>query len=328
MRVEFTPEVLSDSQYWGQLDRIIHFFEEERHLWYAEDPDALVSSNWFVSEDNTRASRRQKEMFEKSVVREAYLRAEYTEGGPHSIRITVATDTAEITGTRLSPQHAYRSLNRPGYVAVEDAESDRAFLDAMVHAFDRFPIYEALKNNWIELEHMGGCGQLERTLKRIRQKAPGPMRTLVLLDSDRLLPEEETENVRNVNRLCPDFNACGHVLRKREAENYLPIGVLFHGKVKFARTFNQLTRKQRDFFDMKKGFPASGIPETQRDLYSGVNNKSKDRLQRGCGESCWELFRCTNGPHKNLFNEDEIRNICPDDPDEIPRILDSIEQFI
>jgi len=332
MRVEFSPEVLSISQYWELLNRITYFFGEERHLWYTDDPDTLVSSDWFVSADETREKRRRQELFERSVNLETYLRSQYPEGGPHSIRITVSTATRTIAGTRLSPDDAYCTLNRPGYIAVEDAESDRAFLDAMVHAFNRIPIYEALENNWIELAHMGGCGQLLRTLDRIRKRDPGPMRTVVLVDSDRLLPGEETENVRKVNRHCPRFDACGHVLCKREAENYLPLGVLFLRKGRpaqcFARAFRRLSQKQRDFFDMKNGFPAAGIPEKQTDLYATVNSRDKDILQRGCGDSCWERFLLTDALHGNLFSKEEIKKICIDDPDEIPRILDSIEELI
>jgi len=325
MRVEFSSEVLSDPKWYDYLDRIVYFFDEERHIWHSEDPDDVTNSDWFSAEDDSRSARRIRELFEKSVVQEEYQRAE---GLRHSICIVVSGNTLDETGTMLAPNDAYRALNRPGYVVVEDAESDSAFVNAMVQAHGRDPIDEAIEKGWLQFEHMGGCGQLERTLKRIRSEpngSPGPMRTVVVVDSDRLFPGQETENSRRVDRLCSEFGAVGWVLQKREAENYLPIPVLNNaGSLQILRAFGRLSQLQKDFFDMKHGFPNEGIPPEQNVLYQGVSNVDIERLKRGFGTDCWRLFH----RHTNLFTADEINKICPDDSEEISRILDSLESLI
>ncbi len=178
------------------------------------------------------------------------------------------------------------------------------------------------------MEHMGGSGQIERTLKRIRQEAPGPMRTVVIVDSDRLAPEQETYKTRQLGKFCPTYNATGFILRKREAENYIPLNVLsYAGGSRVNRifqSFKSLSQKQRDYFDMKKGFPSKGIPEEQKTLYNDLSDYHIEKLKHGFGDKCWELFR----EHIKLFKEEEIRKICPEDPDEIPRMLDLLEQII
>ena len=291
MRVEFSSEVLSDPRCYSILDRIVHFFDEERHIWHSQDPDAVKNSDWFSSEEDSRSARMIKELFEKSNVQEEYTP---TESGRHSICIVVSGSTLDETGTTLAPNDAYRALNRPGYVVVEDAESDSAFVNAMVQAYDRYPIYAAIENGWLQFEHMGGCGQLERTLRRIRSEptgSPGPMRTVVVVDSDRLFPGQETENSRRVDRLCSEFGAVGWILQKREAENYLPIPVLNNaGRLQILGAFGRLSQLQKDFFDMKHGFPNEGIPPEQNVLYQGVSNVDIERLKNGFGNDCWLLF--------------------------------------
>ncbi len=75
---------------------------------------------------------------------------------------------------------------------------------------------------------------------------------------------------------------------------------------------------------MKHGFPNEGIPPEQNVLYQGVSNVDIERLKRGFGTDCWRLFH----RHTNLFTADEINKICPDDSEEISRILDSLESLI
>ncbi len=325
MRVEFSSQALSNENCWTKLDRLVYFFDEGRHLWHAETPETVEVSPWYLSEKHSRGKDTRKKLFEESIVRESYLRAEFDNDGPHSVRIVVCENS--IDERLLSPDDAYSALNRPGYIAVEDAESDLAFINAIIQAFDNEAVYNAMEMKWIQLEHMGGCGQLDRALKRIRDRAPGPMRTVVLADSDRLAPGEEATNEKNVGKYCQAYGVEGFVLKKREAENYLTVSVLRYagpGAVAVFRAFQRLTRLQKDYFDMKSGFPQEGIPQNQSELYAGVSKADIEKLKKGFGDRCWELF----DRHVRLITKEDLIEQCPEAPDELSRILKAFERLI
>ncbi len=323
MRVEFSVQVLSDENCWRILDRIVHFFDEERHLWFADDPETVEKSPWFLSEKESRGKDTRKKLFEESVKRESYLRAESMGDGPHAIRIVVCQTSDDDYS--LAPDDAYSALNRAGYIVVEDAESDSVFVRAIIQAFNNVTLYEALEMKWLSFKHMGGCGQLERTLRRLREEAPGPMRAVVLTDSDRRLPDEETKNERTVRELCGEYDIEGYVLKKREAENYLPIPLLNNsGEIAVFRAFKRLSQLQRDFFDMKHGLPDDCDLESQTDLYADVDKADIQRLTKGFGKECWKLFE----RHVRLLKGEDLKCICEDDPEELPMILKAFEKLI
>ena len=324
MRVEFSAQILSDENFWSKLDRIVYFFEEGRHLWFSDDPETVEKSPWFLSEKKSRGKDTRRKLFEESIKRESYLRAEHTSDGPHAICIAVCQTSEDDYS--LAPDDAYSTLNRAGYILVEDAESDSVFVESIVQAFDNVVLFEALERKWISFKHMGGCGQLERTIGRLRKESPGPMRAVVLTDSDRQFPGEETKNETTVRELCGQYDLEGFVLKKREAENYLTMPLLNNSGVapEVLGAFKRLSQPQKDFFDMKHGFPANGVPNSQSLLYANVSRPDIERLKNGFGKKCWKLFE----RHASLLDEDGLKRICEDDPEELPRILKALEKLI
>jgi hypothetical protein len=322
MRVELDAGVLNDPAQHESIDRLVHFFREGRHLWHVQSADEVKASAWYLGLANSPGARRVNELLERSVQRDSYRGAEAI--GAHHLLVRVVPHGRVSNANDMSVNDAYKALEMPAYVAVEDACSDAAFIDALVYAFGQEALHSALVEGWLQVEHMGSCGQVERALRRIQSRRHGPIRTVVLVDSDRLVPEADTNNTRALRRHCPAFGAVGIALRKREAENYIPLALLPASSPadrRRIRALARMTQVQRDVFDMKKGFTSAGPGKTQEAIYSGLGCHDLLALKQGFGEEVWTVFqdKCAQ------FTPDGFRGICPDDSGEIERILAAIE---
>jgi hypothetical protein len=95
----------------------------------------------------------------------------------------------------------------------------------------------------------------------------------------------------------------------------------------FKKTFNaflKLSQEQKDYYDMKKGFSRPSLPKEHHDLFKHIQSPVLRDLKSGFGENIGHHFKSD----RDLINEDAMRMICRDDPDEIIRILDSIEALL
>jgi hypothetical protein len=236
----------------------------------------------------------------------------------------------------LAPADAKRALGLPVYVVAENGESDKAFLDAMMRALGRTVLRRAFEKQWCEIISSGGCGEIEKRVIELLQKTKtGPRRIFVLSDSDRLRPDnpnrpnEKTDSMRIAERCDRIHGVKAVVLNKREMENYLPIEALEQvqsEKQRVLRAFRQLGQIQRDHYDMKNGFEQDkdgqpDVPSEQTDLFHDVDRN----LCGGFGEKIWKLFE--ESPN-DIITKATIRATCSNDPDEIDRILDTLEGLI
>ena len=74
MRVRFAADVLDDPRSWDILDRIVHHFLDQRHLWDIEDPTLIEESRWIQSDMGGRTGRRNVDALRKCYTYSVYPR--------------------------------------------------------------------------------------------------------------------------------------------------------------------------------------------------------------------------------------------------------------
>lgn len=338
MRVRFSPEVVATEEHWWALSRILDCFEQDVHLWDVDDPRALQASPWIQGDAGSREGKRTVELLRKVLVRGLHHGMSNLR---HSISLTVSL--TEAPPHTLLPADALAALRTPAFVVVENGESDRAFLDCMMRAFGRENLAEALRKRLWEIVSAGGGGEIPKRVKEcVPKMGKGPLRILILSDSDRLVPDERSKTVEQIERCAIEYGVAAVVLRKREIENYIPVGALQRvgPRNKVFRAYLALSPEQQDHYDMKKGLERDEktgkpvIPEAQQGLFDTVNRrKAIPDLCGGFGKEVWRYFVKA----ADVIDECSIRNHCtplaPDrpgsrDPDEIPKLLDAIERLL
>lgn len=322
MRVAIADNVFNAPNAFVALDRILDHFLSGRHRWEINDVEEIQNSSWLAGSD--RVSRRNTEILEKCFVAAATAAA----GRTHMQALAV--DMTAAPPNQLSPEDALTYLSSPAIVVVENAESDGAFLDALVYAYDRVELWHALESRWVELDHAGGFGEIEKRLERYLARTQGPPRALVLADSDRLYPGHESLTMTKINEVCIKLNIPYIVLDKRTIENYIPIGALqrHHRRVCY-QAFLKLDMAQRAHYSMKKGFGRddSGgpiVPTDQATMFRHLPARVLNDLCGGFGADAWQLFRDA----RDVITADTMNLTCTSNPLELPTLLDRIEALI
>lgn len=330
--MRFAADVLDLPDAWKELDMIVYeHFAKRRHLWDIPNPGAVQKSRWFVDNAKSHWTKTNNEVLQKSFVDSAYDISK-----ANSLRLTVsASADAPMT---LEPVDAKYALDLPVHIVVENAESDKAFLDALIRAFSRTALRGALNKGWCVIVSAGGCGEITKRVKELVNKTQkGPRRILVLADSDRLIPDgfaktgTKTRPMIVLEECRNEYHVETFLLRKREIENYLPIIALegwTREKAHVLKAFKELSSLQRDHYDMKKGFSDDDgnfvIPADQQEFYEGVDKTILGDLHTGFGDKVWTLF--TESSY--VINKAKLCETCPDDPSELERILDAIESLL
>jgi len=322
MRVRLSAAAMDDSRNWRTLDRIVMLFEEERHEWLADNPEEIETSAWLQS-DTGRSGASNRKAFQEHVRWAAYPKP----------RIEMTVDCRTVSECTLGPPDAIRCLETPVGVAVENATADGGFLLTMIHALDRVELWRAHEQRWLVFEQMGGYGEVEKTVARLRRNVPGPCRVFVLADSDARYPGERTATMEKVEEVCRSKGVPFAILRKRKIENYLPVSVLNRLAGRRQRqvfqAFLHLSADQRDHYEMRTGFQADErghaivLPE-QQPLFHGVRGAVLRNLCGGFGRKIADEFRS----QREHLTEANMRRVCAGDAKELDRILDQIERLL
>jgi hypothetical protein len=329
MKVRIGPDAMAASETFRDLDRILDSLFQERHRWDEQDPASVEGSAW--GGDSGRAGQRVLEAAQKLLGDQLYEGRDAARATSlHTLTLTITLATNPPVS--LSPADAVKALEMPAFVIVENGESDRAFLEAMLRAFGRDALNDALDRGLWEIVSAGGGGEIpKRVSERVARIGAGPRRVLILSDSDRLTPGEHTKTVEQITACSVEHGVTAIILNKREIENYLPHDALWDksGKRDVCAPLLRLTPGQRDHYDMKKGFRVDKktrtplIPAAQLTLFSGVRpRKLLHDLIGGFGDKVWRSFA------SGRIDELAMREICLDDEDEIPRLLDAIERLV
>ena len=293
MRIEIDVSAANDPNAHGQLDRILHKIEDGWHVWdTARDQDrvGIEASTWV--RDEGRQGKRVHEMLVHSVRREAWGPALHG----RCVRVTMQPNRPD----ELIPEDAVRLAEEPLVILVENRNSDGAFLKRVVKELDK-----SLHKYWkkdgkpVRLDSVGGKGEMPVEVEcRMRGRAHRP-RLVAIVDSDRKGPNDNlSHDARRLRRTCERWGIPCWVHSKREAENYLPRGLLAERQdagtdhVSRVEAWDRLTDDQKNFFDVRNGLPDEPSA-VEKELFNGLSTLDKKTLSSGFGPNvhkCWDAW--------------------------------------
>jgi hypothetical protein len=282
----------------------------------------------FVSFDPPAALNRCLEMFEPRT-RTDYERAMGLNArAAKTLPADVATVRVEATASPqwedpvavLPLDDALALLRERLGILVENAANDWSFLLGIMRPWERDRIQRAVEQDWAVALHGGGGtlkAQLEMRLAINRKK----LRTFVMFDSDRRHPDEldpawmpqypESCDAVEVEALTrAQLPHRYWRLQRRFIESYMPEPELRGGASKIAsmdtiEAFYRMSRDQRWYFNMKKGFKGDEPKENRhrcRDLYAIVDASEREALNMGFGPRLADHYQQAI---ENAFDWDE-----------------------
>lgn len=223
----------------------------------------------------------------------SHTTVEITRGGPpdfenHPIRLPLA--------------EARSFLDSPFVILLEDASSDRAFLERMLTDQERAFLLQRIGAGAVRIDHGGGTGP---TTRRLRDEAaiPAHRHTLwVLFDSDAMQPGRPSADSERLRATCGQIPH--HQLRRRYAESYLTLHALEHRADHFRalderearrqhfQAFARMREDQRHHYNMKKGFDgdARRTDANAGQLYDDLSGDDRRELAPGFGPNVNDLF--------------------------------------
>ncbi|WP_312075672.1 hypothetical protein [Chryseobacterium sp.] len=239
------------------------------------------------------------------------------------------TITNQKGNKNFNIEEAIRFFSQPISIILENNKNDAYFIKAIINHLDSSGILkEYIANGWIRFENAGGCGNvrnfIEGELKSFEDLASRNSRNphdyykaFVLLDSDKEFPTQNQKSqytalinyLNSININSEKF----HLLEKRMMENYMPDEVFlslkedYRGRtgkrdlLNWINTYLSLTSLQKDFLNIKDGFPKetdeNGIRKPIKteisNLYINVTGQNFTNIDKG--------FKYPD--FKNLFSE-------------------------
>jgi hypothetical protein len=216
-------------------------------------------------------------------------------------------------------------LCQPLRVYLENGWTDRTALMAFASRAQRQTLEQAEARGWLLFLTAGGCGGVatlaeqlappaegRRDARRRQQRgeseacplpADAQLRILLFMDSDALHPDHEAETARRVRQALRSAGAAlgglrlGCVLKRREVENYIPLGKLenwaTHETLKTVRALRKSPETVAWWYDMKHGRHSDVPKEARVDdrVWSLVPNNLRPALFSGIGEAnCRRFF--------------------------------------
>ena len=213
------------------------------------------------------------------------------------MRVTAHPHPAEAD--ELAPEDAFRLVDEPLVILVENRYSDGAFVERVAKELDM-----SLRRLWerdgepIRFDSVGGAGQMPQEVERRTHRVRYRPRLVAVIDSDRKGPgDTESREARTLRDTCGRHGLPCWVLAKREAENYLPRSLLSGRRnagerhERLVETWDRLGDDQKDFFDMKHGLPEAPSA-IEQDLFDELPDADREILAEGFGPNvheCWNL---------------------------------------
>lgn len=223
MRVEVAPEALVlDEEHHLALAGILALCWLSRHHLIASDERALVQ--W-------AATRGLSDVVE--MLLDDGLKRETLAGERAGIRVARGPARWNVTPI-LEPLDALEVLCSPVRVYVENEENDRNFLLAFASTAQRARLEAAQRRGWLVWHSGGGASGValaaQMVAKQARNAPAAIWRVMVVMDSDAVEPGKPGRSATKAAKhlevatralgLAPAH--FGVVLRRREAENYIP----------------------------------------------------------------------------------------------------------
>jgi len=324
MLVKIESDIYNNEQCFDLLDRLAYLFvfDEGRHFWYIENPEEVLNSEWLKGE--TRLKKRIEDLIEKIFMLGGYLTPQ-EKRSKNKISISLNNTSS------FSLEVAFQKLSDPVYVIVENYRSDGAFLGAIIDAYKIQELKIAFEKEWVQLDHAGGRNEILPRINFLLARSPFIPRIFVLADSDSKMPSVVDSISQRIIELCEDKGVKYVILSKREIENYLPVEALSKiitddNKKNIYEAYCALNDTQKDYYDLKNGFPNSAIQKgrivgTQAALFSDIQGQQLRFLRRGFGSNnLYQLF----DTQRDKITKATLANRCRNQPHELENVLKAI----
>lgn len=278
MKIELVdPQNLKDQEDIDSLNRIVYSIADGWHEWAAPDPREPEMAAYF----QVRPS--DMELLEKSYVKAAA----YPDDVPgRMVGVYVATPRTSGNDNfpaymQLSLPDAVKYLKQPLKILVENVINDGKFLRKYLKVIDS-DLVSTLDDpdSPAVFDHSGGKAEMLNHLESRLEQATRhgiPLRLIVIFDSDACYPGHSTAETKALEVACANANVTHHCLNKRSIENYIVERDLEAYAEKFPDItdavdfFRGLSRVQKDFYPMKKGFPRSSVMHGQISLFADIS---------------------------------------------------------
>lgn len=206
---------------------------------------------------------------------------------------------------RLTIKDAQELLSRSLHLLVENSRSDGNFIKTMIKRILGpsywKPLKKAIDNYWLHIENGGGVVNMKKIIDNIGNDPIGRKRTSAIFDSDAPAPGEPSEASKALREKCREYEIDCQQLKRRAIENYLPREALRasvncgaeipNPNQEMVDTFCDLSREQRHYFHMKKGFEDEEISENPPSLFETLKEEERLRLKDGFGKEIANIFR-------------------------------------
>lgn len=192
------------------------------------------------------------------------------------------------TEKKFSLEEGIRYLSQPVSIIVENSLNDSYFFKAIFEHFDDSQILQMhFDNLWIQFENSGGCSNIMNYVEGRRQFYQGKskfFRCFVILDSDKLFPDDPTDKYSRVKVFLNSHKITYHILEKRMMENYITDGAILKNVKETEREWKNaylhLTAKQKDYYNIPDGF-IKGTPQKRKKLSKKERKENKKNNQWG-----------------------------------------------
>lgn len=300
MRVDLVTDVFQELAGISDLFDLLRCFANGQHDWVA-DPEVITAAEGYLHANLPTLADTYLDLARKgTVATQSWTPGDRQDQQDRIVRVSHA-NLCDMSS----------DLRRPAVLVVEDQDSDGCFVRALATIFGFGRVTTAISLGWLEIDHGGGCDGLVRVAQSDAKRYRCLIRVVALLDSDRKTPDERTPNHDKRDRLSL-AGIAAHVLRLREAENYVPNRVLAgtgrHGQAaaQKLKLLKQLTPDQRGYYDMKHGFGPTAkdpvIPTSQQELYTSLQLPTLRGLRCGFGNDLLQrLERASTSLTENDF---------------------------
>ena len=335
MLVEIEFDIFDDSQYFDVLDELIWLFLHYRHRWEMNNYYKIQESPWL--EQESRLSRRVEDL------KKMYTASGYITTKEKKLKRTITISRESDNISSFTPQDALEFLNTPVYIIVENFESDKFFLKALIHAYKLKELERAFQNDWLRIEGVGGIGEIPKKIDDYFENHQRfPPKLYIWVDSDRKFPGDDHHAQPIVDKCAEKGLVTLTILYKRAIENYLPLEALRTVPDELQhvyKAYHSLNNPDKwDYYNMKKGFEPgrnhNRLPQEQEELFEHITNKDqifqdlRDGFEAipGIKFDLYTLFET----QKTLITRKALQNRCKHqpEPDELEHLLEGITSLL
>jgi hypothetical protein len=295
VRVTLHPDLFAPPVQHTLLVALLRYPLDDRHRVDVDTTDHAVAA-WLTAQQHGVRE-------EIELALELSAQAEALEPSRTAVEVVRAGPSDYLAAPlRVCLDDARRFLDSPFEILLEDAHSDRAFLERMLTAEERRFLASRIHAGFVRVAHGGGIPSMTRRVVEAAAVPENRHKLWALFDSDAMMPGAPSAAAEALRAACRDLSH--HQLRRRYTESYLPHRALHswatapprrgarEERLARFRAFIAMTDDQRHHYNMKRGFDGDRgrTDATAGELYADVPAAALRALASGFGEDIAELF--------------------------------------